>query len=91
MRNVILSTAAALLISPVVTDSAFSQSTPPSRQNARTAPDPDEIVCEKQQVLGSRLASHRICMTRAEWAEQRRIQRMDVEHVQMQRGCSDKC
>jgi invasion protein IalB len=91
MRNVILSTAAALLVSAAVAGSPSSQAISPPQAKAHATPDPNELVCERQQALGSRLASHRICRTRAEWAEQRRIDRMDVEHVQMQRGCSDKC
>ncbi len=48
--------------------------------------DPNEVVCEKQKELGSRVATKRICMTRAEWAEQRRQDRMDLEKTQVQRG-----
>jgi len=91
MRKLILPIIAGLLISAVVTEPAFAQSTSASRQNAQPAPDPNEVVCEKQQVIGSRLVSHRICMTRAQWAEERRIERMDLENIQTQRGCSDKC
>lgn len=45
--------------------------------------DPNEVVCEKQEVLGSRLAVKRICKTRAEWAEQRRADREMVDKTQM--------
>jgi invasion protein IalB len=34
-------------------------------------PDPNEVVCEKQSVLGSRLATKKVCLTRSQWAEQR--------------------
>src|ERR1700752_3235891 len=33
----------------------------------KVAKDPNEVVCEKQEVLGSRVGSKKICMTRAEW------------------------
>lgn len=49
--------------------------------------DPNEVVCEKQEVLGSRLNTRRVCMTRSEWAEHRRNDRAVVERTQM-RGCS---
>ncbi len=49
--------------------------------------DPNQIVCEKQEVLGSRLAVKRVCMTRAEWAEQRRLDRQSVEKQQTTGGC----
>lgn len=44
--------------------------------------DPNEVVCEKQPELGSRVAVKRVCMTRAEWAERRRLDRMEVEKAQ---------
>jgi len=59
--------------------------------NAKKARDPNEVVCEKQEVLGSRLGGKKVCKTRAEWAEQRRLDRLDVERVQTQRGSCDKC
>lgn len=44
--------------------------------------DPNEMVCKKESVLGSRLQTQRICRTRAQWAEQRQIDRQNVERVQ---------
>jgi hypothetical protein len=91
MRKFILSLAAGLLIGASVPEAAFSQTAPALQKNGQATPDPNEVVCEKQHVIGSRLAMHRICMTRAQWAQQRQIDRMDLEHIQAQRGCSDKC
>jgi hypothetical protein len=53
--------------------------------------DPNEIVCEKTEVLGSRLAKKKICMTRAQWAEQRRLNRQEVDKVQISRGSCEGC
>ncbi len=60
----------------------------------RKAADPNEVVCEKQEVLGSRLATRKVCMTRGEWAEQKRLQRETVDRSQVSacqpgtgRGC----
>lgn len=50
--------------------------------------DPNEIVCEKQKVPGSRLAVAKVCKTRAEWADLRHQDRMDLERAQTQRGIS---
>ena len=44
--------------------------------------DPNEMVCEKQEVLGSRLAVKRVCMTRAQWAERRQLDREVVQRTQ---------
>lgn len=48
--------------------------------------DSNQIVCEKQKVPGSRLASAKVCKTRAEWADLRLQDRMDLERAQTQRG-----
>ena len=49
--------------------------------------NPAEIVCEKVEEIGSRLASKRICLSRAEWAQRRKDDRDTVERAQQQRGC----
>ena len=46
--------------------------------------DPNRIVCEKQNVLGSRLATKRVCMTAAEWALQRAAERQSIDKSQVQ-------
>jgi hypothetical protein len=86
MRKLLITTAASLLIGAVP---ALAQGTQPAQQQpAKPAKDPNEIVCEKQEVIGSRLASQKVCKTRAEWAEERRTSRMDLDKVQTQRDLS---
>lgn len=46
------------------------------------AGDAGEIVCEKIPMIGSRLATKKICMTRSQWAESRRQDREAVERAQ---------
>lgn len=89
LRSLLLSMGggAALLTGPLLAQSTQ----PPANAPAKKALDPNEIVCEKQEVLGSRLASQKICHTRAEWAELRRNDRQEIERVQVQRGCNDRC
>jgi hypothetical protein len=48
--------------------------------------DPNEKVCETIKPLGSRLATKRVCATRAEWAEQRKQDREETEKAQ-RLGC----
>jgi invasion protein IalB len=82
--------AAALAISPVASAPAFAQAAPQNGQKAsKDSHDPNEVVCEKQEETGSRLSSHKVCMTRAQWAEQRRMNRMDIDKMQTQRGCNN--
>ena len=58
----------------------------------RKVADPNEMVCKREEVTGSRLQSRRVCMTRAQWAEQRQLDRLNVERsqtgsCQRQGGC----
>ena len=50
------------------------------------AGDPNEKVCENIVPVGSRLAKKRVCATRAEWEERRRLDRQAVEQAQKQIG-----
>jgi hypothetical protein len=52
----------------------------------KKALDPNEKVCETIKPLGSRLATKRVCATRAEWAEQRKLDREETEKAQ-RLGC----
>ena len=87
MRKIVITTA--LLISPAMAFAQAAQQTQQQQQpQAQAAEDPNQIVCEKQEVIGSRIATKRVCMTRGQWAEQRRNDRMEIEKVQTQRGCT---
>jgi hypothetical protein len=88
MRYLVLVSAVALAGSPVVSAPAFGQAAPQNGQKAKSTSDPNEVVCEKQEETGSRLASHKVCMTRAQWAEQKRLNRMDIDKLQTQRACN---
>lgn len=66
---------------------ALAAAAPPAEQPASDkAADQNQIVCEKQTVVGSRLAVKRICKTRAQWAEDRMRDKQEIERVQTQRG-----
>ena len=60
-----------------------------STSPAAKTPDPNEVVCERQEELGSRLSSKRVCMTRSQWADQKSQDRQQLEKVQVQRGMTD--
>ena len=51
-------------------------------QPPKKTPDPNEVVCEKQRDTSSRLVSHKVCMTRSEWTEQRRLDRQEIDKAQ---------
>jgi hypothetical protein len=64
-------------------DPGLAQPTNP--QVAGAASDPTQTICEKVEEIGSRLGGKRVCMTRAQWAEQRRLNREEVERAQQTR------
>ena len=38
--------------------------------DSKPANDPDEVICKREQVTGTRVARQKICMTRREWDEE---------------------
>src|SRR3954468_23533 len=51
-------------------------------QTARPTLDPNQRICEDITQVGSRLATKRICATRAEWAEKRKQDRDTIDDAQ---------
>jgi invasion protein IalB len=84
MRTLLFASAAALVLTPLASAPALAQDQQ-QEQHAKKAANPDEVVCEKQQEIGSRIASDRVCMTRSQWAEQRRVSRQEIDKAQTQR------
>ena len=78
--------AAAVFTMSAVPAMASDTSTP-----AKPVKDPNQVVCEKQEVLGSRVATKKVCKTRAEWAEQRRLEKQEIDRAQVNRGSCDGC
>lgn len=46
----------------------------------------DPVICEKQEVTGSRLATRKICMKRSQWQDIRLQQQQTLDKAQIQRG-----
>jgi hypothetical protein len=57
-----------------------------AEESKSAAKDPNRIICEKQEVLGSRLATKRVCMTAAEWETRRLEDRQNIDRQQIQRS-----
>ncbi len=71
-------------LAAILTGSAAAADTPPPARQKTS--DPNEVICEKQEVIGSRLATRRVCRTRAQWADLKLQDRQEIERVQVQRG-----
>jgi hypothetical protein len=65
---------------------AVAQAPADTATTVKTGPlnNPDEVVCIREQPIGSRLGARRVCRTRAEWAEHQRQYRQSVERAQQQ-------
>jgi hypothetical protein len=91
--NCIKASIVAALATLAVAPPAMAQGSAPavSSPPAAVAPnlDPNQRICQKQEVTGSRLSTRRVCMTRSEWADRKLQDRQDVEKVQVQRGMID--
>lgn len=79
---------ATLTAGPALSQPATAPAT--QQQPQQKAKDPNEIVCERQKEIGSRLAMLKVCHTRAEWADLRAQDRQDIDRVQNQRGIQGK-
>jgi hypothetical protein len=55
-----------------------------SSQSAATPKekDPNRIICERVDEIGSRLSSTKVCMTAQQWEEKRIQERQNMEDVQ---------
>jgi hypothetical protein len=82
MRKLIL---IAALVAPagalMVPNAALAE----SRANA-DAKRMGQLICRPIKETGSRLSKKRICMTREQWAEQKRIMRTDLNQAQTRRN-----
>jgi hypothetical protein len=67
---------------PLVAALSIASASPSEKPKSKTPLDPNERVCETIKPLGSRLATKRVCATRAEWAEQRKQDREETEKAQ---------
>lgn len=59
-----------------------SSDAPRARQGG--AGDPNQIVCVRQNEVGSRLARRRVCRTRSEWQQHQAEFKREVESAQQQ-------
>lgn len=48
--------------------------------------DPNQMICQNVAETGSRLSHVRICKTRAQWDEEHRTSRQNIEHSQGSRN-----
>jgi hypothetical protein len=67
----------------LVTLAASSALSGEERQQQQSRPAESQLICRAVHETGSRLKARRVCMTSAEWAEQRRQDWMLIERSQV--------
>ena len=76
-----------VFVSALLASSAGWAQAPTSGQaNEAAAPDPNEMICRSVEDTGSRLSRSRVCMTRQQWVDSRRLTRENTERTQNNRG-----
>lgn len=51
--------------------------------------DPNRMVCRREKVTGSRLATRKTCMTAAQWENMRAQNKQDLDRIQANRWKSN--
>jgi len=51
--------------------------------SVRAERDPNEKICETYTPIGTRLGTRKVCGTRAEWAEKRRLDKEAIDRAQV--------
>lgn len=87
-KLVFASVTAALIAAPAIAQAPAAASAQ-TQATAKPKEDPNEKICVKEEVTGSRLGAKRICMTRAEWADRKLQDQQELTRVQTQRGTSN--
>ena len=77
LKPLLIAALAVTAASPALADTATG-----APKAAEKAKDPNRKICEKVEKIGSRLNVVRVCMTAAQWEEQRRDHREHFERVQ---------
>ena len=86
-RPILLVSTVAALAATAAIAQAPQASAPPSEGGARSSTSPsNKMVCRSESDVSSRLRRRRVCVTQAEWDEQRRLSRSDVEKAQLNRS-----
>ena len=82
LKFVTLAAAVAFSATPLAAQVSSTETAP----QAVKSHDPAKLICEREEQIGSRLGARRICLTAAQWDEQRREHRADIERAQRNVG-----
>lgn len=66
-----------LFLSAIMLTAAPALAKKPEKQT-----DPNRVICRSSEVIGSRLATKKTCLTAVQWSQMERDQRETVERIQ---------
>jgi invasion protein IalB len=86
-------------LSLIATAPALAQITSIDSSNAapkQVAGNPNRVICEVQDTIGTRLGRRKVCLTAQQWADKRTEHRAMIEDIQLkaqdftcpQKGCN---
>ncbi|HWI89256.1 MAG TPA: hypothetical protein VNS11_08470 [Sphingomicrobium sp.] len=87
LKAILIATAALAVAAPAASQTTPQvQSPPPATPVPAATPkgDPNRIICEREQEIGSRLGGAKVCKTAAQWEEERRANRDALDALQRQ-------
>jgi invasion protein IalB len=90
VRQIVSGFAFAVILGAAAPAVAQTQPQPQPQQRVATAKaaGADQVICETQEEIGSRLSAHKVCRTRAQWQQLRLDDRSATERTQTQRSMS---
>ena len=74
---------ASLVATAAVAQNSGGSSKGPTTRHGPSG-DPNEVVCVREQAIGSRIATRRVCRTRAEWEQHQAEFKQEVDRAQQQ-------
>jgi hypothetical protein len=84
VRTAIFLALASVVTTPAAAQITFGDSTQPAQGANAKSKDPNKLICERQEEMGSRLGGKKVCKTAAEWQQEREAQRRVLEDTQRQ-------
>jgi hypothetical protein len=73
-----------ITVSPAVAQTQVAAPTNAAKPAQAKSDDPNRVICETEQQIGSRLASKRICMTASQWMEHELQAHDQIDQLHMQ-------
>ena len=70
------------LVLAVAAPAAAQPASAPTARDAVKKNNPDRLMCEREEQIGSRLAAKKVCLTAREWQMRRQEMREDLERYQ---------